>query len=889
MPGATEEIKVLITADAGKLNRELTGAEKAVMHAKGVVQSASGAVSASSKTWTAYRTAAVNEMNKALAGVRKVQAKIAALKEQQMQASGLSDADLKPYINASRQMGASDSDIQAMIADMRRPSPAVQKAYEQAQSELQNYKNAADEAAKSVEWLNQKVSESQFSEQRQAAEAKAAAQRIKDQAKATREAATAHTGVAKSSGLAHSGLARFGRTALLALIGVRTLYLGLRKLVTAMLEAAKADSSLSTSLGQIKGNLSIAFQTVYQAALPALRALASMLATVTGYIASFLSMIFNVSWASASQGAQDYASSVSAAGGAAKSAAQNMMTFDELNMMDSESGGGGGGGISPIYNPDPEKPAWLVALVEWLEPVKEAFKGLSEAVKGFFNALKEKLENSTGLQKLKEGLTDIRDALVEVINWLTELFANPTFQALVAGVIEIALYVIGTTLSIIAEIIQFIVALLNGDGQGAVLHLLKAFVEAGRLMKAIFITIYHVAISVFQGIAIALNTFIADLLDAVGLDTLAEKIRGSIDNIKKDIEDNGAQFEIDLAVNETEADNALATIEGWFGGASESTEDSTEKVAALRQELDETKNSSDELGTSLEGSTSAATEALTQALQDTPTVEAAKQLGADLMQGLKEGIAEHQELASAAMQSAAEETIAAFKDTVAQTVGASGTLSSGMYQEYEALGEGCAEKFLEGFEAKLVETAKETIKEIQTRFQEMMTQLHYDLADMMEHVNGDARAMVEYINEWLGKIKSNVTITIDFVINGLGGSGLGLSVGSGPTTPTLTMIPQAAASGGVFSSGQLILAREAGPEIIGSIGGGRTGVMNNNQIVESVSNGVYQAVVDAMNTAQSSETGDFVVNVDGRELLRVTRQAERTSGYRISGNPKFVR
>ena len=54
-----------------------------------------------------------------------------------------------------------------------------------------------------------------------------------------------------------------------------------------------------------------------------------------------------------------------------------------------------------------------------------------------------------------------------------------------------------------------------------------------------------------------------------------------------------------------------------------------------------------------------------------------------------------------------------------------------------------------------------------------------------------------------------------------------------------------AASGGLFSSGQMFIAREAGPELVGTIGG-NTAVMNNNQIVSSVSNGVYRAVSAAM-------------------------------------------
>lgn len=56
---------------------------------------------------------------------------------------------------------------------------------------------------------------------------------------------------------------------------------------------------------------------------------------------------------------------------------------------------------------------------------------------------------------------------------------------------------------------------------------------------------------------------------------------------------------------------------------------------------------------------------------------------------------------------------------------------------------------------------------------------------------------------------------------------------------------QGYANGGLPSGGQLFMAREAGPELVGKIGR-NTAVMNNNQIVDSVKAGVYEAVSAAM-------------------------------------------
>lgn len=72
----------------------------------------------------------------------------------------------------------------------------------------------------------------------------------------------------------------------------------------------------------------------------------------------------------------------------------------------------------------------------------------------------------------------------------------------------------------------------------------------------------------------------------------------------------------------------------------------------------------------------------------------------------------------------------------------------------------------------------------------------------------------------------------------------------------------AAASGGAFSTGQMFIAREAGPELVGSIGRS-TAVMNNTQIVSSVAAGVYSAVVSAFSqyAAQNSQSGTANINV----------------------------
>lgn len=92
------------------------------------------------------------------------------------------------------------------------------------------------------------------------------------------------------------------------------------------------------------------------------------------------------------------------------------------------------------------------------------------------------------------------------------------------------------------------------------------------------------------------------------------------------------------------------------------------------------------------------------------------------------------------------------------------------------------------------------------------------------------------------------------------------------------------ATGGTPLSGQMFIAREAGPELVGSLNG-HTAVMNNNQIVSSVAAGVAQAVSSVL-TAQGRSSGDVVVYIDSTELARATLKGQRVLDKQM--NPRVV-
>ncbi len=92
------------------------------------------------------------------------------------------------------------------------------------------------------------------------------------------------------------------------------------------------------------------------------------------------------------------------------------------------------------------------------------------------------------------------------------------------------------------------------------------------------------------------------------------------------------------------------------------------------------------------------------------------------------------------------------------------------------------------------------------------------------------------------------------------------------------------ADGGFVDEGQLFIAREAGAELVGSMGG-RTAVANNDQIVDGIRAGVYEAVVEAMSGQRQADTKqEFRFYLDSKEMAaRVEKRQQSRGGITYRG------
>ena len=97
-----------------------------------------------------------------------------------------------------------------------------------------------------------------------------------------------------------------------------------------------------------------------------------------------------------------------------------------------------------------------------------------------------------------------------------------------------------------------------------------------------------------------------------------------------------------------------------------------------------------------------------------------------------------------------------------------------------------------------------------------------------------------------------------------------------------------AANGGMFDAGSLIWAGERGPEVVANAAGGKTGVMNVQQMSDAVYEGVYAAMAAAMRG--NGGGGEQAVNIylDGKQIYASMEQHKKERGASLMGNQVYA-
>lgn len=142
------------------------------------------------------------------------------------------------------------------------------------------------------------------------------------------------------------------------------------------------------------------------------------------------------------------------------------------------------------------------------------------------------------------------------------------------------------------------------------------------------------------------------------------------------------------------------------------------------------------------------------------------------------------------------------------------------------------------------------------------------------YIKGYKAELQEAINTTLSEIESEITLRTNVIVT------------TSITPSTLAFKERrldAYASGGYVPSGQLFFAREAGPELVGTMGG-HTAVANNDQITD----GIYRAVKSAMSESKgASGSAHFTITLDSRVLYDSMVKEDRATQNR-TGESAFA-
>lgn len=237
---------------------------------------------------------------------------------------------------------------------------------------------------------------------------------------------------------------------------------GIMAMATGLLASLKTNAQFANSLAVIKTNLQVAFTPIFYAILPALNALMSALATVTTYIASFISAIFGKTYKQsyqATQGLIDAKAAMGAYGDTTEKAAKQakkaqgiLAGFDEINTLnldngedDSGSGGSGGGGganIPTLTAPDVDTSS-----------IDSAMSRITDKFKAFINTINfEPLIRS--FERLQKAVEPIVKNVGKILGWFLENILAPLAKWTIEDLIPAFFNLLAGALKVLNPILE---------------------------------------------------------------------------------------------------------------------------------------------------------------------------------------------------------------------------------------------------------------------------------------------------------------------------------------------------------------------------------------------------------------------------------------------------
>lgn len=620
---------------------------------------------------------------------------------------------------------------------------------------------------------------------------------------------------------------------------------GLKNLVQFSSGLNGAASSMMSSLTQLKNSLATATAPILEVIAPHITSLINMFSGAMTSVSAFMSAITGKStYTRAVAVSQDYAASLKGASSAAKDAAdkqkelnRQLMGFDEINKLNDSTGSGSGAGAgSGAGGGNSLTPGMMFVTEEipglisgWADKVKEAWANADFTEIGtiFGTKLKNALDNIPW-DGIKSTLERIAKSAATFLNGFLE----------VPGLWQ----TVGNTV---------------GEGFNIALNTLNTFAEAFHW------TSLGKAIS--DGIQSALDKFDWSQITR-GLSNIQKALAGAAAGLIEGVDWQGVPKGIFTAIKE-----AISGFD-WKGMFSASTEllgAATGAVLALCKGIidaiadvndDLERNGKDIMLGILNGIAAAITGipkwvtdniltpfingfksafGIASPAKNKALLEAAGYVG----EGILNGIAAPFKAVGAWVN---EHILQPIKDVLSGKIDL-GEVALNVKANVTSFADKIKSKTVDKFKANLTSKGDKIKKKTLSGFVANLTKPVDKIKQAKKELK-NFTAVVYRVKSGKGWIS----------ING-GARAMGGMYRNGQWSPI-----QQYAAGGLPDQGQMFIARERGPELVGQIGTG-TAVVNNEQIVASVSEGVYRAVMAAMGAGRQNDVS-VTVNVDGKAL-----------------------
>lgn len=368
---------------------------------------------------------------------------------------------------------------QAQSKSAARAAKRAEKAYRQQAKACKTYANKyADAQADSGEKSARAVEKAQKRVE------KATQRAYKKASSAAKKMASDSTSSTSKMGGAFGKLGKSIKGSLKAVFVTAVLYKFFTAFKSQITGAMQQNKQFAKSLNAIKANLSVAFTPIVEAIMPMLTRLASMLATVSKYIATFIAAIFGKTYK------QAVASTKKLQSQAKKAQASTSRDFDELhNVEESDSADDGAGGTNyDALDTSQIDSGPMQKFQEILEKIKSTIDKVKPSFKDFYEKGIQPVVRWVG-EKLKDAFSFLGKQLGKVGDWFVEhkdtfsrlgeslgklwerlepiLNANwETIKTLIGGFIDVVLTGLGGLFDLLPDVIDFVTAFLNGDWEG---------------------------------------------------------------------------------------------------------------------------------------------------------------------------------------------------------------------------------------------------------------------------------------------------------------------------------------------------------------------------------------------------------------------------------------